>query len=579
MYRGELLLVSPTGRDEVIRYSGATSTGSKSGNVIFTAGASIVSFTTSVTAEVGMYYPTKDRDTASASYSFTPNVYAPISVVNAASLTLEDIRTVAGRAGNIDTTVPIPFGFLYPCQSVYSKGTITAAAGVVTGTGTKWVSDGVPLSKAMMHAPAGSSSLQVNEFTVSSDAQGLGDIGSATPVPYDILARGVFRDVCVHEEALYFLGGDGFDNTVYIAPPGWNMAAPPGFTLPFDPIAEYTSTNKSDFLLDTVAVPSPLDSDPGVAILATDGPRLVLKKNSVYGLYGSQPNLDVRIIHSGDGCIDIRSAISGQEGAFWAGTDGIYRYRFGQFQDLTSGWMRNEWRALTNSGVDYCALGVDGKYLVVSIKTADAAQKKKTYLFDLELGRWVPELTNIYPRHIFNSNISGEIQQLLCVDDAYVGKIVNLRTALDNSGPARDEVGTGPSFKLVTGDGLVMGNGIDGESRILEVDVSANVQDAAGSTTLSAKVVHGGALRGDGAAKWDGATLWNGAAYWGPDNTKAAGNITSDNDATMKRTEFRVDRLGRRAGLVLEQTTTSATVGDVEIGEVVVRMRDTRKGT
>ena len=576
MFGGELLLMAEGGIVELRRYAGADPTlGGAAGTTPATvAGQAIVNFATAHSFARG-HYIAYTADPIAAGNNDPIKWVRVAETPTATQITMDGAIAVAARA---PTTPGFKTGLSYPCITVLSTGTVSATGvspTTITATGSNFPQLRYSTASEFPGLYVNPRNYRVNGTTYTGNSFST-ESAAFTNQPFLWNRRMPVIDGCVHNDVLYTAGVRQFPNRVYISPTGWDMTYAPGAILPYQIESDFTGP-ASSFVLDFVDVPTENDGDPIVALLATDSPRLVLKQNSVWALYGEPPNLDPRPVHIGDGCIDIRSAISVSEGAFWAGSDGIYRYRFGDFDELTKGWMRNEWRALTNAGIEFCALGVDGRHLIVSIGTADAAHQRRTYAYDLDLGRWLPELTNIHPRHMFSANITGEIQQLLCVDDAYPGKVVNLRPALDNSGPARDEVGVGPNFRLVTGDALVSGGGIDGEGRILDVAVHANVRDSGGTTLVNVRVTHGGSLRGDGAVLYGGG-LFGGFLY-GPDGGKNLGDITSDTDDDVKRYEFDVNRMGRRATLILEETTASTTVDVVEVGEATVAVRDARRGT
>lgn len=588
MYRDGLIFCDQNGFSPIMRYSG----GVRRENVNITGKTAVGRATLSATPKGRGGVTAMFHSVGRAITGVLSNPFAHPRILSAspaeATVTMEDMRASAlidffpddYSAHHCATTVP--------CVGIHSAGTVSldGPTSVATGAGTNWTdlrgvdggggaggeSFGMLVDDAGVHRH-----YLVGGAKITSDTSLPVFGANGTNLNYQITARCPFKDVCVHTERLYGIGVKGFPSRVYVGPADWNMAWPPGATLPHDPTVEFKSASRADHLLDFIDVPSPQDSDEGVAILATDGPRILLKQKSVWYIHGDVPNLDPELAHSGDGCVDRRGAISVNAGAFWAGRGGIYRYRGGQVAELTGGWMSSEWRALVDSGIDYCSLGVDGRHLVVSIKTADARQEKRTYLYDLELGRWLPEVTNLYPHHMFTANVTGEIQALLCVDAARPGKILNLSPALNLTGPARDEEGTGPSFRLVTGDSLAGGEGVEGELHVLEASVHANIRDSGGATTVTVKATSGGAARGNGAAAY-GTGLY-GTAVYGPDGVKTLGSIQGDAGDRLARREFPVNRPARRFGLTLEETTTSQTVETLEVGAAVIRFRDKRRGT
>lgn len=588
MYRDQLLLCTQDGLQNMKLYTGL---GWQPSSQLFSSGALQTTVNQAIITPAGSFFSTKGAYLPLANQTITsfPVYYPRVVAATTTTQTIEDMRTAT--AGGFTSAAPIPFGFTYPCVVVYNAGTVSITNNTATGVGTNWTNivtsyQSLSGTGLMGFLETGTSPLHHYYFIPATPATdtSLTVYGpNITDQAYALTARAPFKDVCVHNEVLYGAGVAQFPSRVYVSPAEWNMAYPPGAILPFDPTSEFTSNSPTDFILDFIDVPSYNDGDPIVALLNTDGPRLVLKKGSIYGLYGEPPNLTVRLIHSGDGCIDIRSAISVTGGSFWAGSNGIYRYLNGKFMELTSGWMHNEWRALTNAGIDYCTMGVDGRHLVVSIKTADAAQQKRTYVFDLELNRWTSELSNTHPRHMFSANIAGDITQLLCVDDAHANKVLNIRPALDLTGPARDESGTGPNMTIITGDTWPFPGMVEGEVNALRLSLHTTVQDSVpGATQLSVKMTAGGSLYGSDEGQgflYDAGVLWDGSRMWGPDNSKTLGTVTSQLKPTETRNEFAPDRRGRRMTLRIDETTTSSTVATIEFGSAELTVRDLRSNT
>lgn len=389
----------------------------------------------------------------------------------------------------------------------------------------------------------------------------------ATKSAYQVLAPMPFKDAAAHKESLWGTGVAQYPNRVYVGPPGWNLSFPPGFELPFDPTDDTTSPNANDFLMEYRDVPSPFDGDPNVAILTSPNPLLVLKRHAVYGIYG-QPGLGLTtdLIADGVGCIDIRSAQSFDEGQFFASEQGIMWYVGGQLRDLTAGKINREWRALVRDfdygTSDYCSIGLASGHLVVHITTGGGVTQR-TYLCDLRDQSWQSRITNVRPRYMFTSRIAGEKEKLLAVQDTNQGRVLDLAPMIDGSGIAKDGDGDSPRLQAHTTSALGQANGIDGLTRLIDLDVHANVYDAgaAGSTQMAVSVVSGGGVQNEA------------------DSTKTLTKINSDAVDRIDRKPYRVARDGRFHQVRLDVDTlgTNTAATKVEIAQVVATVRDARR--
>ena len=289
----------------------------------------------------------------------------------------------------------------------------------------------------------------------------------------------------------------------------------------------------------------------------------MLKRKSVYGIFGTYPNFSDDLIADGIGCIDIRSSFSADEGQFWAGENGIYWYTGGQIIDLTAGKINREWRALTRDfdygTSDYCSMGVSQGHLVVHITTGGGTTQR-TYLCDLRDQTWQSRITNFDVRYMFTSRVSGESEQLLAVSDDRQGRVLDFAPALDGSGTAKDDAGTAPVLKAWTGTGIGRNNGVDGLSKFIDVDIHTNVYDAgaAGSTVLTPYTAHGGGPSNEA------------------DATKTLTVINSDTADRIDRASRKVGRRARFHQVRTEQTTlgTDTAATKIEVHQIDAKFRD-----
>lgn len=487
------------------------------------------------------------------------------------SLTLDGIKF--SSSASVTGSAAFGFGMVFPGVNVYDAGTGSFTGGnTFTGTGTKWATNGITgAGEALLALRTGADATchYVVNGGVTDTTIGLSSTTKTdTDINYMILRSAPFKDAASHKGSFWGTGVAQYPSRVYVGPPGWNLAFPPGFELPYDPMTLPSSSNPNDFLMDFIDVPTAFEGDSNVAILSSPNPLLVLKRNAVYGIFGSYPQFSQSLLADGIGCIDIRSAQSLDEGQFWAGEGGIYWYTGGRIVDLTAGRINREWRALTRDfdyGVnDYCALGVEQGYVIVHITTGGGTTRR-TYLYDLAAQSWQSRVSNFTPRYMFSSRIPGEASKLLSVSDDRQGHVLDFAPAIDGSGTAKDAAGTGPALQAWTPESID-GQDIDADMRMLDLAVHANVYDAgaAGATTLGVSVVTQDALTDPTTA------------------TTALDAIASDAVDRIDRHYYRrVDKRGRRhqVRVAVGQVGTDSAATKVEVSEITATFRSGRDRT
>lgn len=579
VYNDELIWCNQDGITPLRRYSGAAvpTTGATATTVQVTANRAVVTATSGTfgaTAVPGAYiYLAR----ASGSVNVGPIVYARIvERISSTVLTVEGIR--ASSTQTMETHGVYSTGMTFPCVNVYEAGTgsFDNANDEFDGTGTVWengtwgdvsTADGDSLlakrdatSNEVHYIATVDSSviLQLDEHT-----------RTETDINYAILRRCPFKDAVSHKGSLMGAGVQGYPMRLFVGPPGWNLSFPPGFTVPFDPVALPTSENVNDFLLDYIDIPAAYDGDAIVAIRPSGDPLVVLKRKDAWGVYGSYPVFERTMLPNGAGagCIDIRSAQTLSPGPVWAGEDDIYIFTGTQVEALTDGKINREWRALTQDfdfGVqDFCAIGETQGHLVVTIKTGAGATTVTKWM-DLATGAWVAnDVTNHAGCWYFTSKIEDEEERCLWVDR---GSRVKDSSEVIEGGLAKDGDGTSPAFDVYTGEGLDGDEPIDNETRVLDVAISANLYDAgaAGSTQMSASLISAGSLYNPTAA------------------TTTLGTINSDTVDRPDRSFFDpVDVDGRTHQIRCQVNSwgTDSAATKVEIPEIVMTVRDVRSRT
>lgn len=566
VYQDQLIWCAQDGTTPLVRYSGApTQTITSTGSFATTANRA---------TETGGTF----ASTPSSGYFFR-GVFdgsAEIRIIegtSTSSVTLENVlfTTVVNTGGASADAI----GRTACCVNVYSAGTLTSTSSTATGLGTKWSTFGVATGSfndnILIMPPGADAAIGSVNGTVTETSLGgnFTPITTATSTPYAVLRACPFTDAEAHKGSFWGTGVAQYPNRVYVGPPGWDLASPPGFEYPWDPHNSNTSSNANDFLMDYVDVPSPYDGDVNVAILSSPNPLLVLKRKSVHGVFGSWPTFSQDKIADGVGCIDIRSAISGPNGQFWAGEDDIYAYVAGQIVPLTEGRISREWKSLTAdfsfTSTDYCAIGENNGHLFVSLVTGGGATSR-CYVFDMRAQAWMSRFTNHKARYFFSSSVDGESNELYWVGDNDQGRVMKSSGCIDLTGVAKDGDGDSPRLQAWTPEGLDGTGSLDDETRMLDLSVVHNVYDAgaAGSTVLATSVVSGASLTDNASA------------------TKTLDDINSDTTDRVDRTRFReVNSKGRIQQVRFDADTlgTNSAATKVEIHELSATFRNRRSRT
>lgn len=536
----------------------------------------------------------------------------------------------------------------WPCVMIYNQGTCTVTttsyAGVAgppaygpsssaeaTGQGTNWSTDLMPFNgrAALIYKDASTWKMRtISQFGDSSGnvtskmtlatspiifgaSGGGGSVGTTfaagginvhygastvsgptTAAPYQIVSSPTWTDACVHKGSLWGTGVAYHPNRVYVAPPNWNPALPPGEVYPYDVSTTLEKSSPDSWLLDFIDVPTSYDGDPVVAILSSGGPLLVLKRAAVHGIYGTYPTFEQSLIRSGAGCIDRTAAITVENTPFWAGEEGIFSFAGGRVQSLVDNKIEREWQALMKGwvqGTSYCTLGVTGGHLVVSVgglsqnatggakNGADSSNPtERVLVFDLGAGEWVSRFSNVNARAFSSARVPGETEALLFVGQSD-GRIADLTPAITNvkctdraaqtrtAADAADGNGTYPQLEAWTSLGLADAAGTDGDVRLVDLSVVSNVLDSGspGATTLEVAVSQTDGLRPPGSAE----------------TPVTVGTVNSDTTDGVNRNRFRVSRSGRTHQLRLRTGTTASTAAKVQIQEAVLNFRDARRRT
>jgi hypothetical protein len=576
VYKDQVIWCAQDGFTPIIRFSGVgLLVDSDNVSPTTTANQAILTTPNTWAAAVtsGAYVRLSSDQSQDCSPFYYPRVLERIS---STVLTLEDTRTSLAGA-QWATEHARGAAFTYPCVPVYQAGTGTLDSinGRVDGAGTNWVDAStvsVQDQDGFLVLPStGSAAMyQIGAVDSTTRISFSGNVSrSDADTAYAIMRRCPFTDAAAHKGSLWGTGVAAFPNNVYVAPPGWDPAYPPGATYPFDPSVFYESENVNDFTLTPIAVPTAYEGDVNVAILSTPNPLLVLKRSAVHGIYGAFPSFSQDKIADGVGCIDKRSAISGPFGQFWAGEDDVYAYINGQVIPLMEGKISREWQSLIADfdygTTDYCAIGESLGHLFVSIVTG-AGATNRCYVYDIRNQAWISRFSNHQARYFFSSKVDGEPSELYWVGDSYQGRVMKSSGAVALTSDAKDDNGTSPRMQAWSPEGIDGTETLDNDARLLDLAVAHNVYDAsaAGSTSVAVSVVAGGSLEANASA------------------TKTLSDIDSDTVDRVDRTRFRsVNTKGRIQQVRFDADTlgTNTAASKVEIHELTGTFRDRRSRT
>lgn len=569
IYDDQLIWCFQDGLTPLLRYAGSAATPAtrSSGTPTYIDGeATVTGMTFTAAPAIGSFLQTST--TGSYTWLFPRILQSSSTAVTLMGVRASSTSSLSAIQASM-TSLNLARG--WSSVNVYDAGTLTIASSTATGYGTDW--DGAynyeAFDNLLLTPPTGGASVaSIGAPITATSLVASGAPAQSAKSNYQILRAMPFKDVAAHNGSFWGTGVAQYPTRVYVGPPGWDLAFPPGYTMPFDPTVALNSSNPNDFLMDFIDVPTAYDGDANVAILPSPNPLLVLKRNAVHGVFGSYPQFSQSLMADGVGCIDIRSAQSFAEGQFWCGESGIYWYTGGRIQDITAGRINREWRALTRDfdyGVsDYCSLGVEHGHVIVHITTGGGTTRR-TYLYDLSAQSWQSRVSNFTPRYMFSSRIAGERSKLLSVSDDRQGRVLDFAPAIDGSGTAKDAAGTGPALQAWTPESID-GQDIDADMRMLDLAVHANVYDAgaAGATTLGVSVVTQDALTDPTTA------------------TTTLDAIASDAVDRIDRHYYRrVDKRGRRhqVRVAVGQVGTDSAATKVEVSEITATFRSGRDRT
>lgn len=488
-------------------------------------------------------------------------------------LAIEDMRTAGTVALGAARGTAEPTGQPFPCIPIYDAGTgsFDNVNDDFDGVGTKWINGRIRV--------LGNDALLVLRGTTW-EAHYISDVNSDTSIQllrhdrtdancrYKVLRAVNARESAAHRGSIFFTGCEPDPNIVWASPQGWNPGLPPGFVPPYDPTVLPTSTDPNDFMLFPIAVPTPYDGEAVIGLLSRPEGLRCIKSDAVYTIFGDYPSFSQGLMARGAGTIDIRSVQNLPSGGYFAGKQGIFRDADGTLEDITSyrtrsGGVNRKWRSAIDGfvpGTDFCTIGeTDGRLFVSA--TADAGATTFAMVYDLRDRTWNCDITQTKARFFMPVKIPDEVERLLWVGDAQLGRVMDSAPAVNGLGLLKNGDATTPAPQYVSGTGLGEAAGIEGEVLVGDVNVHANLYDASTTApTLAATLTHAAGVRQAAAGE-----------------SKSLGSVNADATDAIDRHEFVANRSGRQVQLQVDATLSSGTntaATKLELAEMVVEVFD-----
>jgi hypothetical protein len=395
VWDGEVIFAGPTAKGPLVRWCGATAaTTVGAGTVALTKGSSVVTGTTTdflTKYTAGQYM----RVVVGGGLEWD------LLVRSVESNTILTLSSPSPFTGSSLTYRFRSFAQFNLCSEVDRAGTISTSGATATGVGTLWTSTidaedivGLPQDGAT----AGSIRHQVSG--------GVTDTGfslSAAPSPawaggskYIAVRRLAGHVVCKHQNRLWVAGHYVFPNRVQVTPAGFRLNDA------YNGLDSEDTNAIEACIAESIDIPEAEPSEGRIVALASlnePGPLLILRDRDAYILYGEWPSVQVTKLGDELGAIHWASVATMDGAAYWAGPDGVFRYRpGGGVTDITLGRVRRQYldlvRALptaapnsTAERVPVVVTGTDGHVLVCVGNQPDPTSST-TFAYDVAGDRW-----------------------------------------------------------------------------------------------------------------------------------------------------------------------------------------------
>jgi len=573
VYNDELIYCARTGLAPLRRYSGgdgsvngatAATIAAGEGQLVATAG----SFSATALGQFVSWAPVRPGVGLAA----WPRIHFRVAKAATTAVTAEGLRSSVGF-----TVSPgvVSSAWAYPAVPLPSDGTASSDGSTITGYGTTFTTASQSFGGAIILQPEGLRAEHLGYPTTGVTATSipsiLGTNLGSTKMAFTLTSRLPFTDAQVHRGSLWGCGNYYYPNRVYVGPPGWRLGLPPGFSEPFDIGDEPKSFDPSEFTMFPIDVPAPGDDDPVVGLLPTDGPLLVLKRDSVHRIDGSYPVFSQRQVARGVGCIGLDAIVPADRGGpFWADRNGVYSFAGGQVQDLTSERIGRRWRQITiDQGWSDVTMAVADDKLIVSARNptgTNAATESATFHYDINRKVWLGELTNVYPARTWWDAANDRL--LSTVAYSTQGEVLDYATMYRDSRTvnANDFSGGGPTLHYQSGSAVLASRtGIDTEAILAEMSFELLRH----SPGLSSGNNVGITIRSTGGVEQPSFQ----------ETVTPATTNTSLEDPAVQRVDVTVNAHGRQHSVEIRRTSDGNPDLELGIGQITLDVIDSTAGS
>lgn len=230
--------------------------------------------------------------------------------------------------------------------------------------------------------------------------------------------------------------------------------------------------------------------------------------------------------------------------------------------------------------VSASALSVDATGAAVVGPDA-SAPSSRTFAFDLRSGTCAGRVTNFSPVFMASVQVPGEADAMLCVSNDSPGYVVdgapmftgvrvssassrstNVIVAATATDANTTQPARAPRLTAWSGAGLAQANGIEGEARMCDLILHANLRDESSATSaIDISTAHGDGLT-------EAATSLTSLA-----------SITADTTNRVDRFKRRVNRTGRLHQVRIQMGSVASDNTDSDFPEMVISFRDNRRMT
>ena len=520
-YDGEVLLCPQDGISPIIRWSGYAGT---VGNVASTSIAwarntpQVTGIGTTFTTDLPVYsYLNIERNG-----NFGPN-FRVEQVQSNTSVSLKTNPWMSEATSSPITVTPgalafqrSPYGTLGLRVAVTGVGaaTVSSSSTSLTGKATTWASYGqgyAPLASgdviALLPQPATST---LSAIISTPDVGVVSSVTNATTATLK-LAPGVSfsdcayvalrsmpgKEICSHQGRLWITGVAWEPNRVYVTPISGSVIDARNneiYNLGTSKNGEnaYSSEFSSSVQAKYVDVPDRFSEGKIVGLLSGRNVLLVLRSNSCFGIFGAWPGITVEQIADGAGCVDVRATAVADDGLYWAGEEGIYRYVPGRgIEDITRERVNREWRRIMRdrSTSSIVSLGVINKHVLVSYLDGSAyglgsgSQTSVTWVYDTVSNTWCGKASDIKARYMQTARLRGLPDDLFFIEgDSSVRRLGSLASAFSDDDSAPVSGAQKPSMYAESGS-ILTGTATD-SFRTIEMRVGYECEGSGSTLTV-----------------------------------------------------------------------------------------------